>query len=133
MLISYALSFLGIPYQWGGNNPLTGLDCSGLVCEILKGVGAVPHSADLTSQQLFNHLGAGQNVTPQTGAIAFYGESISHITHVAFCINDRLVVEAGSGGRDVVNISEAQSRGAVVRIRPLKYRKDLVAVLMPSY
>lgn len=132
LLLAYALSFLGVPYRWGGNNPLTGLDCSGLVCEILKGHGVVPHSMDATSQQLFNMFG-DSSVSPQLGALAFYGKSKDEITHVAFCLNDRLIVEAGSGNHNVTDLSEAQAKGAVVRIRPLNYRRDLVSVLMPVY
>ncbi|NDD53888.1 peptidoglycan endopeptidase [bacterium] len=37
-LIQYAMRFVGVPYVYGGNNPLSGMDCSGFVCECLKAV-----------------------------------------------------------------------------------------------
>lgn len=37
--IGRALSFIGIPYRWGGNNPKQGFDCSGLVQYSLNDLG----------------------------------------------------------------------------------------------
>jgi len=31
IIAQYAINSLGLPYQWGGHSPETGLDCSGLV------------------------------------------------------------------------------------------------------
>jgi cell wall-associated NlpC family hydrolase len=31
IIAQYAVNSLGLPYQWGGHSPETGLDCSGLV------------------------------------------------------------------------------------------------------
>ena len=38
-VLDYAYSFLGTPYRWGGDDPLTGIDCSGLALEVLKAAG----------------------------------------------------------------------------------------------
>ena len=37
-----AFSLLHKPYIWGGDNPAKGVDCSGLVIEILKSMGKLP-------------------------------------------------------------------------------------------
>jgi len=36
MLVSTAEGFIGIPYEWGGESPETGFDCSGLAMAIYK-------------------------------------------------------------------------------------------------
>src|ERR1044072_5400329 len=35
----YALNFVGTPYVWGGNGPNRGVDCSGLVQQMLGAIG----------------------------------------------------------------------------------------------
>lgn len=36
---NYALNFVGTPYEWGGNDPRTGIDCSGLVQQMFGAFG----------------------------------------------------------------------------------------------
>lgn len=134
--VNYAFTFLGLPYRWGGDDPIKGLDCSGLVIEILKGVGVLPNKYDATAQNLFNFLsanGAKLEETPIDGDIVFFGESVSKITHVGFCISDTLMIEAGGGGASVTNEDVASTLNAFIRIRPIKNRKDVVAYLKPNY
>jgi NlpC/P60 family len=38
-VVRIAMQYLGIPYQWGGANPTTGFDCSGLVQYVFGQVG----------------------------------------------------------------------------------------------
>lgn len=42
-----ALSLIGTPYRWGGDDPERGLDCSGLVSHVFRQVTgrALPHNA----------------------------------------------------------------------------------------
>lgn len=135
LLEAYALSFLGTPYKWGGNNAIEGLDCSGLVIELLKSTGEQLPASDMTSQELFNHYqaGLGEWNRQSVGALAFYGESNSRITHVAMLLDEYRIIEAGSGGQMVLTRDDAAAKGAVVRIRPIGYRKDLTAIIKPYY
>jgi cell wall-associated NlpC family hydrolase len=55
LLIQYAMSFIGVPYRWGGSNPITGFDCSGLVQEILKSVYMDP-PGDQTAEALYQYF-----------------------------------------------------------------------------
>ncbi len=36
-LVDYALKFQGTPYEWGGNDLVNGIDCSGFVKQVMKG------------------------------------------------------------------------------------------------
>lgn len=132
-LVDYAKSFLGVPYLWGGETRLKGLDCSGLVQEILKAAGIDP-PGDQSAQALYNHFDKNStwNVTG-AGSLVFYGVSPMKVTHVAFMIDKYLIIEAAGGGSDIVTLQDAVSKNAIVRMRPYDYRSDRVAVLKPNY
>lgn len=132
MLVSYARSFLGTPYIWGGSSP-DGFDCSGLVQELLSFSGVDP-IGDQTAQTLYNHFARhGVISPPKAGAICFYGKATGSITHVSMCTGEHTVIEAGGGDSTCTSREIANKKGAFVRERPVSFRKDLVAVLMPAY
>lgn len=125
-----------IPYIWGGNNPLTGLDCSGFVCEVLR-CGGFLNSGDYTAQGLFNLFRTkerGKIIHPddifEDDCLLFFGESLDNITHVAIGIDRWTMFEAGGGGEHIRTAEDAAKAGAYVRMRSISSRKDLVARLM---
>lgn len=127
------MSFVGQPYRWAGSNPILGWDCSGLVQEILKSAGIDP-VGDQTAQALYDILSKNSthgSVGP--GSVVFYGKSVKEITHVAFCVDQYRMIEAGGGDSKVTTVSQASDRNAFVRIRLINNRKDLVASLKPNY
>lgn len=125
-------SYLGIPYRWGGDDPIAGFDCSGSVLEILNSFGLPPFE-DTTAQGIYNAYVVKKVTMPKLGTLAFYGSEISHITHVAICINQNLIFEFGGGGSKTTELQEAISQNAYGRIRPLHRRKDLVALVDPPW
>ena len=133
LLIRYAMSFLGLPYRWGGENPLTGFDCSGLVQEILMSVGIDPQG-DQSAQGLHDWFAPrSTHGAYSAGALAFYGPSLNQITHVAFMVDAYRVIEAGGGGSSTKTLTDATAQNAVVRMRPVKHRKDFLVTLKPNY
>lgn len=134
-LIDYAKRFIGIPYIYGGNNPLTGMDCSGLMQWIFHAIGFAPHDR-CDAQQLYNMYSsqlAKSIATPQKGALVFYGKDMHSIDHIAFAINDNWIIESAGGDHTTLTIADAKIRGACVRERLYNYRKDLVAIILPQY
>lgn len=130
----YAMSFLLTPYSWGGSG-FAGIDCSGLTQEILLAAGIDP-VGDQTAQGLFNHFmnpKHGKTGEPKLGALAFYGENHQKITHVVWCLNSFLMIEAGGGGSKVNDRQDAIDANAFVRVRPIHRRKDLLAIINPVY
>lgn len=133
-VINYASRFLGTPYIYGGNTPHRGLDCSGLIMEVLKAFCVVHSRDDMTAQQIYQRLlRDNKNTAPQieVGQILFFGRSTSEITHTGIAISTKRMIEAGGGGANVVSAEMADKFGAFVRIRQI--RADLQAAILPNY
>jgi cell wall-associated NlpC family hydrolase len=129
-LIDYAMQFVGTPYKWGGNNH-DGIDCSGLVEEILRSVGVEPEPRG-TAQTLYDYFKDGLAYRGP-GAICFFGKDKDHITHTAFMIDEVRMIEAGGGGPTCLTREDADQMNAFVRIRPYILRRDFVAAFSPNY
>lgn len=75
-----AVSLIGTPYQWGGNTPQGGFDCSGLVVYVIKNTRQ--KSLPRTTEDLGKY---GQSLslnTPSPGDLVFFntlGPSHSHV------------------------------------------------------
>tara|TARA_Y100001963_G_C6726152_1_gene421538 strand:+ start:621 stop:1043 length:423 start_codon:yes stop_codon:yes gene_type:complete len=128
IMIKYAKSFIGTPYKWGGNG-VSGFDCSGFIQEVLGCVGLDPRG-DQTAQRLYDHFlkhSKGSGIAP--GSLLFWGSTPEKITHVSLAIDYFYHIEAGGGNSRTTTIEVAESQGAMVRIRPLKSRKDLISAI----
>lgn len=133
LLITYAMQFVGKPYIWGGDHPSVGFDCSGLVQEILKSAGLDP-IGDQTAQGLYNHFEKHGSInTWGVGSLAFFGKSVKEITHIAFCVDQYRMIEAGGAGSNCKTVNDAIKEKAFVRMRLINSRKDLVAMIKPRY
>lgn len=128
------MDYIKIPYIYGGNDPATGLDCSGLVMNVMRKIGLAPLK-DTSSQGLFQHYSnTGVRVLTRSidlGDLLFFGNK-DHIHHVALGLNSFLMLEAGHGDSSVTSVDIAQKRGAYVMVSPISKFKDLYAVLRPS-
>lgn len=133
LLIQYAMQFVGLPYKWGGDDPILGYDCSGFVQELLAAIGEDP-AGDQTAQALYDAFKNRASSLQVEGSLLFFGKSVTQITHVAFAISPVLMIEAGGGGGSKTNTSaDAAAQNAYLRVRPISNRKDLVASLRPVY
>lgn len=129
IILDYAMQFVGVPYIWGGSNPIDGFDCSGFIQEILASVGRDPRN-DQTAQALHDELiktAPSSNVGP--GALIFYGKSTTQITHVNMAIAPHLCIGAMGGGPSCLTKEDAAKKNAFVKIRPINYRDDVVAIV----
>ena len=116
--VSIALQFLGVPYRWGGADPIGGFDCSGLALYVY---------AQLCIR-LTHYTGAqfqeGRPVLPwelQPGDLLFFHPSARGPQHEGIYIGGGRFVQAPHTG-DVVKISSlaepAYSSGFVGAVRP---------------
>lgn len=125
-LKNLALKLVGCPYIWGGSNPWTGFDCSGFVVWIYQVFGILP-SGDWTAQLLYFELVQRAKDSPETpppGDLAFYGKAGDAITHVMLTLGGDLCVGASGGDHTTTTPDEARRRGAMVKVKPIRYRKD---------
>jgi cell wall-associated NlpC family hydrolase len=130
----YAKQFVGKPYIWGGKCLVQGSDCSGLVCELLKAAGVFKSHENYGSQDLYNALYMKSKVNVRgPGALAFYGTNISSIEHVAYMLDGQFVIEAGGGDHTTTSEEQAIAQNAMIRVRLINHRPDLLITLLPLY
>jgi cell wall-associated NlpC family hydrolase len=74
--VSAAYSVLGVPYQWGGADPSTGFDCSGLTMWAWAHGGvSLPHSSAM-QYAVLPHISQSEL---QPGDLVFFYSPISHV------------------------------------------------------
>lgn len=130
----YARAFIGQPYRWGGDDPIHGFDCSGLVIEILTAVGILPHRYDATASQLLATLTALGAVTLESvkpGAVVFFRNTAGDLIHVELGIEAGLMLGASGGGSSTDDIEDAAAKNAFVKIRPAGYRLEQTTIVDP--
>ena len=64
------------------------------------------------------------------GDLVFYG-SKDRVSHVAVALSPFDLIESGGGDESTTSVEEARRRNARVRIRDLRARKDVVAIVRP--
>jgi cell wall-associated NlpC family hydrolase len=136
-LFLIALEILNVPYIWGGNNPSTGLDCSGAVQHILRRAGVLKDQKDRTAQELFNYLKIHykNSTAPNefySGSVLFFGTSPESITHVEIAVSHDMMIGASGGGKWCDTPDKAKSKDARFKFSPISNRKDLVAWVRPE-
>ncbi len=93
-----ALRYLGTPYQWGGSNPTTGFDCSGLVQYAYAQEGVqLPRVA--AAQFDVGIPVARDDLRP--GDAVFFADPNGYVHHVGLYIGDGRFVNAPETGEDV--------------------------------
>ena len=118
--IDYLWSFLGTPYLWAGND-FAGFDCSGLIIEVLQGVGMLPHIYDGTADQLYAKFQTYHVEHGYPGCLLFWFKGDKAI-HVEMMVNDYLCIGASGGGSATQTREAAIRQNAFVKMRPIGYR-----------
>ena len=93
-----ALSQRGVMYQWGGESPNSGFDCSGLMQWAWSQAGvSIPRSAAA-------QYSVGKSVSKgalQAGDLVFFGSTASNIYHVGMMVSPTQMVHAPTQGESV--------------------------------
>lgn len=121
--VAYAWSLLGLPYRWGGDDPIEGFDCSGLVIECLKAVGLYPRKKDETANDLFNRFSKDAHAHHTVPCLLFWFRD-GKARHVAIYIGHGCFIEAGGGGSSTVSEEVASAQNAFVRMNHISNRLE---------
>lgn len=100
-VLDEAEKYLGVPYQWGGTDPSTGLDCSGFTQLVYKNLGYdLPRvsSDQATAGTGVAISGVGGLANAQPGDLLAFG---SPVDHIAIYAGDGKMVEAPHTGANV--------------------------------
>jgi cell wall-associated NlpC family hydrolase len=105
--VIHALALMGVNYRYGGDSPLTGFDCSGLVVHVVQQVAGImlPRSAHDMSR-------VGRTVTRddlEPGDLVFFNTLHRPYSHVGIYLGNHRFIHAPSKGRavEVVNMSDS--------------------------
>jgi cell wall-associated NlpC family hydrolase len=105
--VQIALQYLGVPYVWGGADPLTGFDCSGLTMYVYAQLGI--QLTHYTGSQFYE----GARVPPwalEPGDLLFFEPSSRGPQHEGMYIGGGRFIQAPHTG-DVVKISSLSQPG----------------------
>ena len=111
--VALARGYTGVKYTWGGTDPSTGLDCSGLVQLVYSRLGV---DLPRTSQQQ-EHSGTevASLSQAQPGDLVFFGEPAHH---VGIYVGDGQMIDAPHTGSSV-GVHAIAGYGTVSHIRRL--------------
>jgi hypothetical protein len=107
------------PYRWGGDDPIWGFDCSGLVIEGLKGANKFHRDKDATAAGLATMYLPAPVLRP--GCLLFWGNPIIHVEVVWQIVGGQPYTIGASGGGSSTRTQEDAARfNAYVKIRPAR-------------
>lgn len=118
----YVERFLGMPYVWGGDDAVAGFDCSGLMVEVLQGVGVLPRG-DWSAEMLRKRF--RPTATPIPGCLAFRLGADGRAVHVEMVFDTMsppggVVTIGASGGTSATKTAaDAVRDNAFVKLRPV--------------
>lgn len=91
-----ALGLLDVPYKWGGNSPLSGLDCSGFVKAVYEGAAGISlprHTADQAAATRPIDLS-----TIEPGDLVFFNTTDRPFSHVGIYLGDGKFIHSPRAG-----------------------------------
>jgi cell wall-associated NlpC family hydrolase len=113
-VVANAQQYLGVPYKWGGTDPATGLDCSGLVQKVFSNLGVtLPRT---TYDQVNQGTAVPDMSQAKPGDLLFYGSPPEHVG-----------IYVGDG-----KMLDAPHTGAVVRVEAVWGTPSTIRRILPS-
>jgi len=112
--VSIARKYLGIPYRWGGTDPKTGLDCSGLTKLVYQQLGVDLPRVSRDQAKVGTKVDSLKDAQP--GDLVFFDEPVDHVG-----------IYAGNG-----KMVEAPHTGAKVRVHDVWEKPTHIRRVLPN-
>ncbi|WP_034088308.1 C40 family peptidase [Streptacidiphilus albus] len=94
--LAFARSQVGVPYQWGAEDPGHAFDCSGLTQAAYAAAGII---LPRVAQDQYDHGPRLPTGTPiQPGDLVFFGTSTDSIVHVGIAVSGTTMIDAPHSG-----------------------------------
>jgi hypothetical protein len=116
-VVGAATKYLGVPYKWGGTDPTSGLDCSGLTQRVYADLGIdIPRTS---SQQATAGRPVASLAEAQPGDLVLFDNSSGRagIDHVGIYIGGGKMIAAPQEG-DVVKVQNVGNPTLIRRLLP---------------
>jgi peptidoglycan DL-endopeptidase CwlO len=116
-VVAAASRYLGVPYRWGGTDPATGLDCSGLTQRVYADLGIdLPRTS---AQQATSGRAVASLSDAQPGDLVFFDSSTarSGIDHVGIYVGGGQMIAAPQEGESV-KIQKVGTPTVIRRVLP---------------
>lgn len=126
-VVSAAQRYLGVPYVWGGTDPATGLDCSGLVQRVYGDVGIdLPR---VSGDQARAGTPVADLASARPGDLVAFG---SPVDHIGIFIGDGKMIVAPHRG-DVVKVQDIyRTPTAIRRVLPEGVSLPTIGQIAPT-
>ncbi|MBW3657886.1 MAG: C40 family peptidase [Actinobacteria bacterium] len=106
-VVDAASRYLGIPYRWGGSDPATGLDCSGLVQRAFDDLGVTVPRTSVEQSKVGAPVASLADARP--GDLIFWASSRpGQANHIGIYVGDGKMLHAPQTG-DVVKIAPVRT------------------------
>ncbi len=134
--VKYLWKWIGLQYYYGGDDAMIGVDCSGLIVEVLQAVGilegAHQNIRDWTAHGLYLKFKGLEPIaeTPIAGCLVFWFNNGKAI-HVGMLVSQDLFISAAGGNKKTKTIEEAIRQNAFVKLRPITYRGQSYKIVDP--
>ncbi|MGE5526307.1 MAG: C40 family peptidase [Rhodospirillaceae bacterium] len=106
-IVLQALALIGVPYRYGGSNPETGLDCSGLVRHVVAKAAGLKLPGDTKAISEFGAPIDQPQIQP--GDLVFFNTLRRPYSHVGIYLGKQRFIHAPSTG-GVVEIVDMTQR-----------------------
>jgi hypothetical protein len=112
--VTIAKKYLGVDYKWGGNDPATGLDCSGLTKLVYKQLGVDLPRVSRDQAKVGTKVDSLKDARP--GDLVFFDNPVDHVG-----------IYAGKG-----KMIEAPHTGAKVRVHDVWEKPTHIRRVLPT-